>query len=100
MTKNNASWDLDAIYRGFDDPAWKAAVRESRAAFDGLREDLSAGEETLPAEDLAALLARYDEAALRFSTPETFLTLWIMGSLKWRPAWETVSAFPRVMTTA
>ena len=76
MTKNNASWDLDAIYRGFDDPAWKAAVRESRAAFDGLREDLSAGEETLPAEGLASLLARYDEAALRFSTPETFLTLW------------------------
>ena len=33
-------------------------------------------------------------------TFETFLTLWIMGSLKWRPAWETVSAFPRVMTTA
>ena len=74
MTKTKASWDLDAIYQGFSDPAWNAAIWESREAFDELRETLSSGEDFSPAA-MAELLSRFDEAALRFSTPDTFLSL-------------------------
>ena len=43
----NACWNLDPIYRGFDDPAWEAdltALKETAAAYSEFAESLSSQE--------------------------------------------------------
>jgi len=69
------TWDLNALYQGFSDSTFQNRVEECHEAFAHLREELNTPSQLSPAA-LAELLRRFDGLSLRFSSPETYHTMW------------------------
>ncbi len=72
MSKFHMTWDIENIYKGFEDKEFKGAVEKAGGEFFAL----SKSKEITDASELTEKLGRFHEAALLFSTPETYLSMW------------------------